>query len=354
MARSLAVTGVMAMATALSAVASAQDASGAPEAPTVKPAVFASADAAAAAAPAPRRGSAVLDAAAVYATYQADVGYLRDNALSSTRDIDRALDNLGGQNPEALAQGWLAYSALVAAQSPAFREEVRKVEASYGREQTLTYMRDYPNYARTFEGGEDAVAASLAAIAADMRRISATADFVTEQAYSLQATGWAKGRFSNASGRAEQLFAATRRGRPAHPTLAATISNPAITPAFALAGYDDAPSLWDTIGDAASRDSLFEAPTGRPASSRRVAAGHERTADRIATIAAYYVLEEDGANSAPVRTAMSDRQKSGCMNMAQLNLQQCVAASYRHYEVPFCIGQHALTEIGHCIGDIAQ
>ena len=31
-----------------------------------------------------------------------------------------------------------------------------------------------------------------------------------------------------------------------------------------------------------------------------------------------------------------------CMMMANLNLQQCVAASHRHYEVPFCIAEHAI------------
>ena len=82
--------------------------------------------------------------------------------------------------------------------------------------------------------------------------------------------------------------------------------------------------------------------------------GHKPIADKIATLAAYRVLGTEAAPAQEVRTAMRETSTRNCINMAQLNLQQCVAAAHNQFEVPFCIGEHALTDVGDCIGDITQ
>ena len=81
--------------------------------------------------PAPQKVSAsgeqsdpLAKAAALYATYQGEVTDVKTNGFSSARDIENSLNNLGGHNPEQLTQGWMAYSALVAAQNPEFRAAV--------------------------------------------------------------------------------------------------------------------------------------------------------------------------------------------------------------------------------------
>ena len=88
--------------------------------------------------------------------------------------------------------------------------------------------------------------------------------------------------------------------------------------------------------------------------SSRIRAGKEPIADKIATLAAYRVLGTEAAPAQEVRTAMRETSTRNCINMAQLNLQQCVAAAHNQFEVPFCIGEHALTDVGDCIGDITQ
>ena len=62
----------------------------------------------------------------------------------------------------------------------------------------------------------------------------------------------------------------------------------------------------------------------------------------------------DPAATGQISAAMSERKTQACMNMANLNLQQCVAAANQQYEVPFCIGEHALADVGKCIGGVYQ
>jgi hypothetical protein len=37
------------------------------------------------------------------------------------------------------------------------------------------------------------------------------------------------------------------------------------------------------------------------------------------------------------------------MNMAKLNLYQCLAVSKPHYEDVFCLGQHIMMDTGRCV-----
>ena len=82
--------------------------------------------------------------------------------------------------------------------------------------------------------------------------------------------------------------------------------------------------------------------------------GKEPIADQIATLAAYRVLGADSATPGQLSAAMNERETENCMSMANLNLQQCVAAANQQYEVPFCIGEHALSDVGKCIGGVYQ
>lgn len=44
-----------------------------------------------------------------------------------------------------------------------------------------------------------------------------------------------------------------------------------------------------------------------------------------------------------------DPATNSCLNMAKLNLYQCLAVSKPHYEDIFCLGQHILIDTGACV-----
>ena len=292
-------------------------------------------------------------AAAVYATYNGDVTDVKSAGFQSARDIDRSLSSLGGHNPDQLSQGWMAYSALVAAQNPEFRAAVLDIEGYYGRDVFVTGLKNDPRYARTLNGGNKAVASSLTAVKADSQRLLGAAAYVKEQAYSLQGTGWAKGRVGNSSAKADSLLASTRTGIPARNSMLLAMSSPDIDSVLVQAGKSGSPSVWDNVTSAAS---VIRVPNiaSNLGGNARIARGKEPIADRITTLAAFRIIGSDPSSTQSVQVAMKDRETAGCLNMANLNLQQCVAAAHNHYEVPFCIGEHALSDVGKCIGKVTQ
>ena len=293
-------------------------------------------------------------AAAVYATFHGDVTDVKQNSFKSSNDIQNALTNLGSQNSEQLTRGWMAYSALVASQNPEFRAAVRDIEGFYGKDVFVRGLQNDVRYARSLNGGNSAVRAALGASEADADRLTKTAAFVKEQAYSLQGSGWAKGKIGNSGALANKLRAATLNGRPARPEMVTAFSAPGIDTVLETAGKKGAPSVWENVSGAAAAIRVPDVSGVLGISNRRVASGKEPIADQIATLAAYRIVGGDGAAAAPMQRAMTERETAGCLNMANLNLQQCVAAAHQHFEVPFCIGEHAIADVGRCISKVSQ
>ncbi|MDJ0922621.1 MAG: hypothetical protein QNI84_15945 [Henriciella sp.] len=292
-------------------------------------------------------------AAAVYATFHGDVTDVKSKGFASAKDIDHSLTSLGGHNPEKLTQGWMAYSALVASQNPEFRAAVLDIEGYYGRDVLITGLKNDVRYARTLNGGNSAVSSSLSAVDADSQRLIGAAAFVKEQAYTLQGAGWAKGRVGNSGAKANGLMASSRTGIPARGAMVQAMSSPTINSVLTQAGQAGSPSVWESVSSMAS---AIRVPTAvsRLGASNRIARGKEPIADRITTLAAYRIIGSEAGSDTHMHVAMQERETAGCLNMANLNLQQCVAAAHKHYEVPFCIGEHALADVGKCIGQVAQ
>lgn len=297
---------------------------------------------------------AIGESAAVYATFQSDVTDVRQTPLSSADDIETTLTELGGHNAQQLSSGFIAYSALVASQDPDFRAAVADIEGFYGRDTFLLGLRNDVRYARTLDGGDSAVLASLNSVSADAGRLRGAGAYVTEQAYSLQAAGWAKATIGDSNAIIAQIQTSARAGRPVKATLRSAFASSEINSVLFQAGQSGAPSLWENVNSAASAVQFPSLNFGYTGASARIRAGKEPVADRIATLAAYRVLGADAAPASELRTAMRETTTRNCINMAQLNLQQCVAAAHKQYEVPFCIGEHALTDVGDCIGDVVQ
>lgn len=295
------------------------------------------------------QGDNISKSAAVYATYQSDVTDTKSKSMSSAGDIDNALNNLGGHNADQLTKGWIAYSAMVASQNSEYRAAIRDIESYYGRQQLMTGLKMDPRYARTLNGGNSAVSSALSASKADARRLSSAAAQVKEQAYALQGAGWAKAKIGNSGAKAAALNSKQMSGRSAKGNLVTALGASDIDTVLRGAGQSGAPSVWDSVSSAASSIRLPSGIRSSMTSRGSVRPGSEPVADQIATLAAYRVLGSSAANSSDVYSAMSEQGTSSCIKMAQLNLQQCVAASHQQFEVPFCIGEHALADVGKCI-----
>jgi len=296
----------------------------------------------------------ISEGAAVYATFHSDVSDVRNRPLASASDIETTLTNLGGQNPDKLSSGWLAYSAMITAQDPKYRESVRDIASFYGEESLRLGLRNDVRYARTLDGGTDAVTSALGATEADSRRLSGAGAYVKEQAYSLQGTSWAKARVPNTDALINRMRTTAIAGRPVPSEINTAFGQTDIDAILSRAAGNSSESLWDGVTEAAGAVKFPDLSLGYSGRDPRIRAGKEPVADKIATLAAYRILGAEETSAADMRNALKERTTKNCLNMAQLNLHQCVAAAHKQYEVPFCIGEHALTDVGECIGDVTQ
>jgi hypothetical protein len=57
----------------------------------------------------------------------------------------------------------------------------------------------------------------------------------------------------------------------------------------------------------------------------------------------------DDRSLGQVMPILAEPNGAVCLNMAKLNLYQCLAVARPHYEDVFCLGQHALEDTGHCL-----
>jgi hypothetical protein len=299
-------------------------------------------------------------AAAAYADYQGEVSRIRSVPLAGADELDKALNTFGAQNPDQLSSGWIAYSAMIAAQDKEFASAVRDIDGFYGRERVVSGMRNDVGYARTLKGGEKALQTALAVNSRDTSRISSAAAFVKDQAYKLQNIAWGKSRLKDAGGVATKLKISAKVVRPiadaaqkffAAPDLTATLASATTTPA-------DNSSIWDKFSliTASAPASVLTvvAPSVAAPLTLKVDPKREGTANRIVTLAAFHVLEAETSNTADVQAAMKDKTTFDCIDWSQLQLQACVSAAYTRADLSFCLAEHAIGQAGACFSSVAR
>jgi hypothetical protein len=300
----------------------------------------------------------VRGAAAAYADYQGQVSDIRAKPLSGADQLDKALDTFGAQNPDQLSNGWIAYSAMVAAQNKEFGAAVKDIDAYYGRERVLNGMRNDVGYARSLKGGEAALQSALVVNSQDSSRISSAAAFVKEQAYKLQDIAWGKSRLKDAGGAANHLKISARTTRPIAETAQKFFAGPDLNAMLVSANAGSQGSIWDKVSmitaSAPAAALATVKPATAPAPTMHVDPKREGTANRIVTLAALHVLDAEKGNTDDVKAAMKDKPTYDCIDWSQLQLQACVSAAYTRADLSFCLAEHAIGETGGCFANVAR
>jgi hypothetical protein len=297
-------------------------------------------------------------AAAAYGEYQSEVSTIQSAPLKGANELDKALNTFGAQNPDQLSSGWIAYSAMIAAQEKDFAAAVKDIDAYYGRDRVMTGMRNDVGYARTLKGGEKALQTALVANSRDAGRISSAAAFVKDQAYKLQDVTWGKSRLKDAGGTANKLKVNAKTVKPIADAAQKLFAGPDLNVVLASASTAPSASVWDKISvftasaPAAALSTL--SPGAGSSSAMKVQPKRESTANRIVTLAAFHVLEADSTNKDDVKAAMKDKPTFDCIDWSQLQLQACVSAAYTRADLSFCLAEHAIGDAGQCFSDVAK
>jgi len=289
-----------------------------------------------------------------YAAYHNDVSELRASTPRDSNTLETALDRVARHNRDAFTRGFIAYGAQTAAQSPAFVQGVRDAAAYYGRDAVIWAVSVDPSYARTLRGGPEATRMLLDSVHADSQRIISVADRYQELAYSIQRQRWANSVAPGQAARVQRIRTLGREGAPADAVPASvsprlTVATLSVQPATDPTAYGGR-RFWDAVRGGDQVVEVASTPSGqwRPNVTRAEAL------DRMAAVAALQALDAVETNQSAVSRLISDPRSRDCIEMAQLQLYQCMSAARFRYENAFCLGQHGLRDIGTCIGAIGQ
>ncbi len=294
-------------------------------------------------------------AVTAYAAYQSDVSELRATTMRDANSLEGALDRVARHNRDQLTRGWIAYGANIASQSPAYVQGVRDAAAYYGRDAVIWAVTVDPSYARGLRGGQEATNMLLASANADSARIISVADRYQEMAYSLQRQRWANAVAPGKDQRLQRVRSLGREGAPANAVPSEVGPRLNVTP-LSLSPSSD-PSVYGgrRFWDAVRGGEQVVEVSSTPASAQwRVNATRGEALDRMSAVAALQALDAVDTNQSAVSRLIADPRSRDCIEMAQLQLYQCMSAARFRYENAFCLGQHGLRDIGTCIGAVAQ
>lgn len=272
-----------------------------------------------------------------YALYQTDITAMLDANIPDSAAMDAALDRTARHDPERLTQGWLAYGALTAAQSPAWVNGVRARVRAAGRPAVLRQLRRDWTYARRRPpGADEAEQLILRAFASDHARMNALAARFQALGDTGDTSTWSR----RSSDREATLRAPNTRTvapelrvrlRPT-PLSAAPLTDPS-----AFGGT----RFWDALGNRAS-------PTPPPL-PWRVAPDRQASLDRMLTLAALFVVEATPNETARVTAALTDEPVRQCLAMQQLELRQCASVTSTPNEDAYCLARHGFAEPSACL-----
>ena len=292
----------------------------------------------------PPAGAALEQQAAAYVQFREDVAAIEATPFTSAETTREAHRLLSAHNSNDLAAGWVAYAALLAADTEEFKDELTKRVKSRkrlkgtrlkGKDAFVAELSANPRMASELPGAEAAIERVLSMTVQDGARIVTLGESFKTQAYAMQKTKWGKARIKPSSVRlsdAEDF--ANARPAPATPSFPSPDKGGVAAPALANMEGHWAPN-WGSNGD---KGSVSE-PNAQV------------VMDRVLNLAARYAV--GAVNPKLVSVYAKNDKSSRCLNMSTLTLKQCIAATRTPYEEAFCLGEHGLNDVAGCLGWVA-
>ncbi len=288
------------------------------------------------------RDAALERQAADYIQFREDVATIEATPFNSAETTREAHRLLSAHDAKDLSAGWVAYAALVAADSPAFRASLEKEVSSRKRVNGLTGADAFfakvaqdPSYPRKLKGADEAMASVLAMTTHDMTRVRTLGDSFKEQAYAMQKTSWGKARIQPSEVRISDAESFARSRNVATPPAMASVEKKGVV-----------------SPDLASASGAWSPDWGSGGGSGQMT---ERNADvimdRVLNLAARYAI--NGVNEKTVEVYARNDKSASCLSFAELTLKQCIAATRSPYEEAFCLGEHRLNDTASCLGWVA-
>ena len=266
----------------------------------------------------------VAEQAAVYLTFMRGAATLTAD-FPDAESIQATMRRGAAYQPAQISQGMIAYSAIIALQSPEFVAGVR----SYGvdpaqRRQIVDTLLSDPGYAAAMPGAEAAAGLIAAALNRDAATLTTIADAIENDAYKIQERRDPRRRWATTpiANREQRLQTAK--------TLSTQVME---------IPHEQAAQLFTAA----------HAGFGLGVSGDHAAPPYSPVIARALTIAALAALGAAGEDQrATTQVFTDDPVNQFCFDMSKLNLFQCLAASRPSYEDIFCVGRHVVRDLASC------
>ncbi|MGA9657675.1 MAG: hypothetical protein WBQ60_01040, partial [Asticcacaulis sp.] len=275
-----------------------------------------------------------------------------------------------------LANGAVAYGAIVAMQDASFRASLRGYAAdASARAEMVSRLLSNTTYAAAIPGADSAARRMILALSSDGQVIYKAGAAVKQTAYDIQKQKWSREFVADRDGRlalartnsvtlssvqsdesAQLLTAAltgsglvtrAKTGQSTGTNPVGPVQDASLTAATATATPVATPPVATTVTSPEGqsvfdRPDLFNLP-------------YSEAINRGLTIAALAILGEGGPErSSALISLLNDGSGPQCLSMSKLMLYQCLAVAKPHYEDVFCLGQHVLMDTGQCIGKMSS
>jgi hypothetical protein len=266
----------------------------------------------------------LVERASAFRGYMGRAGAV-SSAFTDGDQIQASLKVGAAYEAKSFMNGMVAYAAVLALQDPTFVASVREVAANpTQRQEMINNLFSNPSYAAVFKGSDSAAGLIIDTLGTDGLKVHAAGKAVKQAAYDVQRSPWSKASVSDRDARL------------------ATAKSLSTVPALAESTDVATLQLASTGGQ-----SLGLTPRAAPAP-------YQPTVIRGLAVAALAALGAAGDNNlASIDALSADWAVGNCLNMAKLNLYQCLAVSKPHYEDIFCLGQHILIDTGACVAKAA-
>lgn len=288
------------------------------------------------------RDTALERAAADYVRFREDVAVIEATPFNSAETTREAHRRLSAHKADDLSKGWVAYAALVAADTPAFREALekevsskKKVDGLAGADAFFAKLAADAAYPRQLNGADEAMARVLAMTMQDAARFTSLGEAFKEQAYAMQKTTWGKAKIPASSARLSEAESYARSRAPAAAPTLASVTEKGVT----------APGL-------ATGVAAWNPEWGKSAGAGRMTEANAQVImNRVLNLASRYAVS--GVNDKTVAVYARNDKSNSCLSFATLTLKQCIAATRAPYEEAFCLGEHGLNDVASCLGWVA-
>ena len=265
----------------------------------------------------------VAQAASIYVTFIRDIRGVQAG-FPDAESIQVAIRRGAAYEPAQLSRGLIAYGAVLALQSPEYVAGVRTFAVDPAqRQDVINRIIADPAYAATLPGADHAAGLIIATVGQDIAALTAVAEAVEGDAYTIQERRdprrrWAVAHITNRDARLESTKALSARQMLPSPEESARL--------FAAANSGSG------LGVAGR-----QAPPYTPAVINSLA---------IAALAALGAGGDEARTNTEALTVEADSEF--CFSMSKLNLFQCLAASRPSYEDMFCLGRHIVRDLATC------